>query len=664
MEKIISPITAEVSQTILDNVVDGIISINERGIVLSFNKAAENIFGYSTEEVMGENIKLLMPEETQREHDQYIQNFLETGNGKIIGKGRQVVAKHKDGTPIYIHLSISQVNADTAPIFVGITRDITADVLIEQKTQLTNKLLNAISSAQSQFILETKSDIIFADLLNNIIDITGSEYGFVGQIYYDEDKPYLKTLSITNIAWDKATQTFYEDNVETGLEFRNLNTLFGYTIETGELLISNSPDTDAHKGGLPEGHPPLKAYIGLPIKHGSQLIGMVGLANRKYGYDQSVVDFLIPVLGTCGSIIQGIKQAAQEKQSQSDLKLANKELERRTSEINLIRKLDDYLQICRSNEEAFSVTRKILSDLFSNATGEIYTYSRSNDGMLLMEFWGENRKIEPIISNDDCIASRRGHTHVTIQNESALYCHHINSLTDKNICFPVQAQGETFGIISTSFSEREEKISIDNITELGETVARQLAMSLANLKLRDSLKEQSIKDPLTGLYNRRYIENSVEREIFRAERSGESISLLMFDVDHFKQFNDTYGHDTGDTVLKMISKEIGQHGRKSDIPCRFGGEEFLLILPGANIDIAQKRATKILQAVNELTINVGDKILDNLSISCGIAVYPDNGKQLQELFISADQALYASKKAGRNRITLAKDIKVKFKKTA
>ncbi|MDH5218982.1 MAG: diguanylate cyclase, partial [Gammaproteobacteria bacterium] len=625
MAKIISPITAEVSQTILDNVVDGIISINERGIILSFNKAAENIFGYSTEEVMGENIKLLMPEETQREHDQYIQNFLETGNGKIIGKGRQVIAKHKDGTPIYIHLSISQVSADAAPIFVGITRDITADVLIEQKTQLTNKLLNAISSAQSQFIQETKSDIIFANLLNNIIDITGSEYGFVGQIFHDEDKPYLKTLSITNIAWDKATQTFYEENVELGLEFRNLNTLFGYTIETGELLISNSPDTDAHKGGLPEGHPPLKAYIGLPIKHGSQLIGMVGLANRKYGYDQSVVDFLTPVLGTCGSIIQGIKQAEQERQSQSELKSANLELERRTSEINLIRKLDDYLQICRSNEEAFSVTRKILSELFSNALGEIYAYNRSNDGLLLMEFWGNSRKIEPIISNDDCIASRRGHTHVTIQNESALYCHHIHSLTNKTICFPVQAQGDTFGIISTSFGEQESEISIENITELGETVARQLAMSLANLKLRDSLKEQSIKDPLTGLYNRRYIENSVEREIFRAERSGDPISILMFDVDHFKQFNDTYGHDTGDTVLKMISKEIGQHGRKSDIPCRFGGEEFLLILPGATVDIAQKRAEKILHAVNELSINIGDKILNSFSISCGISVYPKNG---------------------------------------
>ena len=664
MAKIVSPITADIAQTIIDNVVDGIISIDVNGIIQSFNKAAENIFGYNTHEVLGENVKLLMPEETRLEHDQYVQNYLDTGNGKIIGKGRKVVAKHQNGTPIYIHLSISQVKTESTPIFVGITRDITADVLVEQKTQQTNTLLGAISSAQSAFIQETEPTIIFESLLNNIIDITQSAYGFVGQIFFDNDIPYLKIFSLTDTSWDEPTRKLKKENIIAGLEFRDLKTLFRYTIETGEQIISNTPNEKHLSEGLPEGHQPLNSYMGLPIKHGTQLLGMVGLANRKSGFDKSIVDFLKPMLSTCGSIIQGIKQAEQQNKSQADLQTVNKELERRTYEIGLIRNLDDYLQICRSNEEAYLVTRKILAMLFSDYAGEIYTHNRNNDGLLLMEFWGDDRKIEPIISTDDCIAARGGHTHMTERDQSILYCKHVHTLEHNTICFPIQAQGDSFGIISISGHGRPVCVTTkEESIELGETVARQLAMALANLRLRDSLKEQSVKDPLTGLFNRRYIETSVEREIFRAERNGECISLLMFDVDHFKQFNDTYGHDTGDTVLKMISREISQHGRKSDIPCRLGGEEFLLILPGANIEIAQQRASKILDAVNSLSVTVGTKTVDSLSVSCGIAVYPQNGKQLDELFIAADQALYASKKSGRNRITLANDIKVKFEKT-
>lgn len=661
-----SPLSTDIARAIIDHVVDGIISIDEHGTILSFNQAAERIFGYLSTEVIGENVCLLMPEPQRSEHDSYIHNYLTTGEEKIIGKGRRVVAAHKDGSPIYIHLSISRVITNEKSLFVGITRNITSDVLIEEKTEQTNKLLNAISTAQSAFIEDTPTQYVFETLLNNIIDITESEYGFIGQIFYDENaQPYLKTFSLTNIAWDQATKDFYEENCETGLEFRNLDTLFGYTIRTGETHISNNPDNDPHSGGLPHGHPDLNSYLGLPIKHGNQMVGMVGIANRKFGYDASIIDFLDPMLSTCGSIIHGLTQLENQRISQDELYKANQELERRTREISLVRNLDDYLQICRSQEEAFTVTRKIATQLFLYSSGEIYTYSSTNEGLLLMEFWGDQRKIEPIVPNDDCIAARRGNTHITHREESTLYCQHVSSLDQNTICFPIQAQGDSFGIMSiSSCNEYAAKPELEKAIELGQTVARQLAMALANLKLRDSLKEQSIKDPLTGLFNRRYIETFGEREIFRAQRSGDPISILMFDIDNFKHFNDTYGHDTGDTVLKMISRKIGQHGRKSDIPCRFGGEEFVLIMPGAPLEAAHKRAKKILQVVNQISINIDGKLLANFSVSCGISCYPQNGESLEDLLYTADQAMYASKNNGRNQITLADDINVKQRNTA
>jgi len=177
-----------------------------------------------------------------------------------------------------------------------------------------------------------------------------------------------------------------------------------------------------------------------------------------------------------------------------------------------------------------------------------------------------------------------------------------------------------------------------------------VALNLANLKLRETLSNRSIRDPLTGLFNRRYLEESLERELFRALRNRESLGTLMLDLDHFKRFNDTFGHKTGDELLKQMGEFLVANPRGEDIACRYGGDEFTLILPGANLEAARRRAEKLEEAVKGLNGPYGRYV----TLSIGIAVFPEHGATKEELLRAADFALYRAKNEGGARVTVAR----------
>ena len=169
-------------------------------------------------------------------------------------------------------------------------------------------LLSAITRAQSQFVQSPDARVVFDGMLEALLALTESEYGFIGEVLNDEDgSPFLRTHAITNIAWNRETQRFYDENVEKGLEFRNMDTLFGHVITSRSVVIANEPAKDRRGAGTPKGHPPLNAFLGLPFFHRDKLIGMVGIANRAQGYEQGLVDTLQPFLATCTNIILGIR---------------------------------------------------------------------------------------------------------------------------------------------------------------------------------------------------------------------------------------------------------------------------------------------------------------------------------------------------------------------
>jgi diguanylate cyclase (GGDEF)-like protein len=184
-------------------------------------------------------------------------------------------------------------------------------------------------------------------------------------------------------------------------------------------------------------------------------------------------------------------------------------------------------------------------------------------------------------------------------------------------------------------------------------VSERVALALSNLKLKETLRSLSIRDPLTGLFNRRYMEEFLQIELNRAERKKLAVGIIMFDIDHFKRFNDVFGHKAGDAVLIEISHQMLRHIRKSDIACRFGGEEFIIILPEASTDITRQRAERLREVVNHLVLSHEQQSLGCISISCGVSVYPDHGATAETVIKSADAALYTAKHTGRNKVCFA-----------
>ncbi|WP_052501662.1 PAS domain S-box protein [Thiomicrospira microaerophila] len=191
--------------------------------------------------------------------------------------------------------------------------------------EAAQKLTRIISRAQSGFIDEAQGRQLFDRLLSDVLDLTGSEYGFIAEVRYGEEgAPYLKTYAITNIAWDAQSQASYETHAPNGMEFHNLKNLFGEVLTTTQPVIANDPLHDPRRGGLPPGHPALNRFLGLPIFYGGQLVAMLGLANRAQDYDNALIDYLAPLLTTCGQLIQAAKMHQQQEQDRLQIKRLSK----------------------------------------------------------------------------------------------------------------------------------------------------------------------------------------------------------------------------------------------------------------------------------------------------------------------------------------------------
>lgn len=321
---------------LLENVQDySIYLLDPQGRVATWNAGAERMKGYSANEIIGEHFAYcFLPELIESGLPaQILQTALETG--QYTGEIAQI---RKDGSQFWCHSVVTALRTASGELqgFSKISRDITERKQTESLLQRQNKLLQVITQAQSQFIADANPHILFDGLLASLLDLAESEYGFIGEILfgdaeepYLEDaymkvrgRPYVKAHATTNIAWNAETRRLYEENAKTGMEFHNLQTLFGTVMVTGKPVISNHPATDPRRGGLPEGHPPLNAFLGVPFYSNQQLIGMVGIANRPGGYDESLIEELQPFLSTCSQIIAAYRNEKCRKKAELALRQA------------------------------------------------------------------------------------------------------------------------------------------------------------------------------------------------------------------------------------------------------------------------------------------------------------------------------------------------------
>ncbi|MGP8009372.1 MAG: diguanylate cyclase [Acidimicrobiales bacterium] len=320
--------------------------------------------------------------------------------------------------------------------------------------------------------------------------------------------------------------------------------------------------------------------------------------------------------------------------------------------------LVDMLNSCISREEAYEVIDHAARSMFA-AGGSVSAFDSSKNQLETKCAWGNFTLDDQPFSTDDCWALRRGHDHESMRGE--ISCEHLRESGNVHtICRPLLAQGEIMGVLTISIPDFEVPLvsvvgNIDPLRQNALMFGEHISIWMANFNLRENLRHQSIRDPLTNLFNRRFMEETLTREISKAARTFDEISVIQIDLDYFKDFNDQNGHAVGDSTLRAISEVILSRFRGSDVPCRSGGEEFTLLLPKCSWEDAYTRCLELQQLVAQLRIStpMSPLLLQPPTLSIGIATSPEHGCTNETLLRSADLALYAAKSAGRNRITRA-----------
>lgn len=341
---------------------------------------------------------------------------------------------------------------------------------------------------------------------------------------------------------------------------------------------------------------------------------------------------------------------AQQELNQQNERIVQ-ELTLRSNRATALIKMAELLQSCVNVTDAFPVVAGMAPKIFPELRGALLLFNTGCDMLDPAAIWADCALPAQGFRPQDCWALRSGRVHTVAEGDHGGDCAHATSSQRSYCCLPLLANGQATGILH--FQMIEAGALPDAVLLLANMFAEQVNLSLANIRLREALRLQAIRDPLTGLYNRRYLEETMERETRRAVRAEQGLGVLMLDLDHFKKFNDTYGHDAGDTVLRETAAFLLKSVRAEDFVCRFGGEEFIIILPAADLKASQARAERIRSKLRELPVLHQGKPLPMITVSVGVAGLPLHGTSPKVLIDAADAALYRAKREGRDRVVTA-----------
>lgn len=696
-------------------------------------------------------------------------------------------------------------------------RDVTHLVESEQALVRQNGLLALISESQARFVAEGPSRDWWTYVLKRLLDLTDSEYGFIGETGEDAQGKYLHTKSVTNIAWDDATRAFYAANAPQGLYFRNMKTLFGAGIETEARVIANDVAHDPRAGGRPPGHPPLNAFAGLPLRDGARMIGMVGLANRPGGFHADILDPLEPVLAFLGSVLKTMRleeaqqefvhriETAKELQqrvlessesgfvalradgslaltnsrardlmpSLANLPVAgsppglaaslatlfphaehrdwieamvaaeegarlgprqvqffmqstretawaaegsmqagrvrgleqekvplevvatriraaegaepgllltltdlrqrdalretmrlNAALEERVSQLRLhqqhnevLSECVEYLQGCTTLAEGLELVARSVERLFPAANTALYGSLAPSLPLTLLRqarrFVG--REVAEDISSAQCWSLRSRRPYGSWPGSHHLPCPHAGSEpAGASFCVPLFSLDRNVAVVLVAFppdAAGEDAIGHDARLSQFVAMGQSISGALSTIALRESLQRMALTDELTGLANRRAYLQEVARVLARTRRTKGSFGMAVLDIDHFKQVNDTFGHEAGDKVLREVAEVLRSSLREGDLVARTGGEEFSVFLPDLREDAAVGRMDRLLESLRS-RVSVGGRAV---TASIGIVHSADAPAEItyDGLYRLADEAMYAAKTGGRNRVVRA-----------
>lgn len=459
-------------------VIDGIVIIDEFGVIDTVNLAASRIFGWSPEELVGQNVSMLMPEPFQSEHDGYLETYRRTGHKRTIGFHRSVEGLRKDGSRFPVELTVSELMLADRKVFVGLLRDITDRVASAEQARQFNEQLQDMVSA----------------------------------------------------------------------------------------------------------------------------------------------------------------------------------LERRDTELTELNRINEQLMACNDRNEAAEVVRLAMARIFSGTAGRIVAHVPGQRDGHLSDWvsWGDAARLTNQVHPNECWASRQGRSYEVVATEALVKCTHVDPAVGPYVCIPLMVQGRAHALMTLAYGSMSEA-QRRNVRRLLGAVAESVNLALSNLNLREILRDQVVRDPLTQLYNRRYMEESLAHEVQRARRNGSLLGCTVIDLDHFKAINDAYGHDVGDEVLRRMAEALNRWFRSSDTVCRYGGEEFVVIMPEQSGDTISQRLQALQAHFADEVFHAGSRRFTRCTFSAGVAVVSGADIDSVTLLKQADNALYAAKDAGRNRVVLASD---------
>jgi diguanylate cyclase (GGDEF)-like protein/PAS domain S-box-containing protein len=606
--------------TLLDTVGALVMVLDPQGRIVRFNRSCEQVSGHSAAEVEGHPIWdfLIPPEEVQG-----VKEVFETLlTDSMLGEHENYWIS-RDGQRRLIAWSNTSLKDAEGRVthVIGTGIDVTA------RRRAENDLRQAKES------------------LENILDNSADPIGIVdshGRI----------------IKWNKACARIFGYSFDE-LEGKSSFELYADPKELEVMLAQLRRDGSVRgyeiqmkkKAGIA----PFALSISLLYDRDQKVIGSVCVAR-----DRSEIKKTLDDLATVNKRLQ--HEVNERKQMEAALQETNRRLqgvvaqvEERNRAMSLANEMADILQTCQISEEAYEAIAHFMPQFFPNSAGALYMLNNSRNLFEAVATWGKAPPAQAVFTAEECWSVRRGRLHKVDRPQEALLCQHVTQdIPDDYLCVPLIAQGETLGVFHLRLGHRAEGQVAGLATaeeQLALAVAEDLALSLANLKLRETLRSQAIRDPLTGLFNRRYMEETMERELNRVKRQGMPLGVIMMDLDYFKQYNDTYGHNAGDDLLSALGSLVKSQIREEDIACRYGGEEFLLIMSGASVEVTMERAEMLRQAIKEMHLHY--RSLKPITVSLGVAVYPYHGNTSLQLIRTADAALYQAKQEGRDRIVLA-----------
>ena len=487
----------------------------------------------------------------------------------------------------------------------GTIQDITRHVDHEQKLSRLQRIDSAINRLQSRFISGDDLAEAFQGALEALLDVTDSESGFIGEVHHDAaGAPYLQTHAISDISWDEASRAHYLAAAPEGMRFTRLDSLFGAVLLSGELLISNRADQDPRSGGLPPGHPPLHAFMGVPVVHDRQLVAMVGLANRPGGYTPSQAEELAPFMRSLGQLIDSLRLRDQHRRAQQRLELASR--------------------VFADSREAIFFTdanQRIVE--VNGAFVDITGYSR--DAVIGKP---ATSIIEPVSEPAHRIeTTAAGIWQKTRWRGEAVVMHACGSRVPIHLMFsPASIRGEQ----GERGGERGE--------EKGHGVG--IFSDLSEFKRHaEALYQASHTDQLTGLPNRNALVSLMRSALSECPHD-QTLAISLLDLDGFVEMNRSLGREEADRVLVKVADTIRQTLNPRDHLARLGGDEFAVIHHGydGTVDALQR----VLNALETLDHD------PRITASLGVTLYPQDDTDPDTLLRHANQAMYRAKAAGGN----------------